>query len=186
MSGKGTLKNFTEMLAEAKLPERTVEICLRADLVAEHEEVDRELEQAQKTPGDSLAGNGSGALIERLDALEAEMRGSSYTFVLRAVKRPEWRALINGHPPRKGDDGEPNKADVQWGFNLETFYPAIVRACLVDPELTDEQFTELVDEKLTDSQFSELATAAFRLNAGAIDIPFSLAASRMRRITEGE
>jgi hypothetical protein len=186
MSGKGTMKNFTEMLAEAKLPERTVEICLRADLVAEHEEAERDLEQAEKSTSTSLAGNGTGALIERIDALEAEMREASYTFVLRAAKRPAWRALIAGHPPRKGDDGETNKADAQWGFNLDTFYPAIVRACLVDPELTDAEFEVLLDEKLTDSQFSELATAAFNLNAGAIDIPFSLAASRMKRATSGE
>jgi len=186
VSGKSTLKNFTEMLAEAKLPERTVEICLRADLVAEHEEAERDLEQAQKSTSTSLAGNGTGALVERIDALEAEMRDSSYTFVLRAVTRPRWRALIAGHPPRKDADGETNKDDAQWGFNLETFYPAIVRACLVDPELTDEEFTELVDEKLTDAQFSELVTVAFRLNAGSIDIPFSLAASRARRATSGE
>jgi hypothetical protein len=180
MSGKGTMKNFTEMLAEAKLPERTVEICLRADLVAEHEELERELGQAAKKPADSLAGNGTGALIERIDALEAQMREASYTFLLRAMKRPVWRSVIADHPPRKGDDGDPHPADARWGFNMVTFYPAILRACLVDPELTDEQFEQLLDEKLTDAQFSQLATAAFELNAGPIDIPFSLAASRMK------
>jgi hypothetical protein len=31
-------------------------------------------------------------LIERIDALEAQMREASYTFRLRAMKRPVWRS----------------------------------------------------------------------------------------------
>jgi hypothetical protein len=37
VSGNATLNNFKTMLGTAKLPERTVPICLRGDLQAEHE-----------------------------------------------------------------------------------------------------------------------------------------------------
>lgn len=177
--------DFNAILASAKLPERTVQICLRGDLVAEHEEAERQLEQAQKAAGDSLAGNGAAAIAEQIERLEAEMREASYPFRLRALPRAQWRALVGDHPPRRGDDGEIIDADRAL-VNTETFYEAMIRACLVDPELTDEQWQELVDEHLTDRQFDDLSETAWRLNRHEVDVPFSRAASRMKRASADE
>jgi hypothetical protein len=55
MSGKSTLKSFKAMMSEARLPERTVDLCLRGDLIAEFQALDAELEQARNAAGDSLA-----------------------------------------------------------------------------------------------------------------------------------
>ncbi|HET8717402.1 MAG TPA: hypothetical protein VFM50_06590, partial [Nocardioidaceae bacterium] len=182
MSGKATLKSFKAMLAEAKLPERTVAICLRGDLVAQHEQAERDLETAQKAQTDSLAGSGAGAIVERIEALEAQMRDSTYPFLLRALPRHEFRTLMTGHPPRKTDDGGVVQEDAL-GVNRETFFPAMIRASVVDPELSDDEWTDLLDARLTDHQFQELAWTAWALNANEIDIPFSLAASRAKRDT---
>jgi hypothetical protein len=184
MSGKGTLKNFKTMLAEAKLPERTVMICLRGDLAAEHEHAERELAEAAKTASDSLAGSGVGEIADRIDALEGQMREHSYEFRLRALKRPDWRALVDQHQPRKGDDGLVVPTD-RIGVDVSTFYDAILRACLVDPELTDEEFAQLLDS-ITDRQYDELTEAAWALNRKEVDIPFSRAASEVKRISAGE
>lgn len=177
--------DFARLLADAKLPEKTVPVCLRGDLVADFEAADRELEQAQKKPSTSLAGSGTATLLERLEALEAEMAEHTYTFRLRAMPRHAWRELMAAHPPRKGDDGELVIEDRITGANRTTVFEPLVRASIVDPELTDAQFAELVG-KLTDRQFEDLTTAAWDLNQGSVDIPFSRAASRARRTTSDE
>jgi uncharacterized small protein (DUF1192 family) len=185
MLGDGTKKNFKTMLAEAKLPERTVQVCLRGDLVAAHEEAERQLEQAQKAQSDSLAGSGVGELADRIEALEAEMHESAVTFTLRAMARSQWRELMNSHPPRRKPDSDDVVDEDLVGLNVETFYPDLIRRCLVDPELDDEDWTALLDV-LTSRQYDEIAGAAWAVNRHEVDIPFSPAASRAKRASASE
>jgi hypothetical protein len=184
VSGRSTLKNFKAMLGEAKLPERTVPVCLRGDLAADHEAAERELEHVQRTPATSLAGNGAAEIAGRIEALEVEMREHTYDFRLRALPRHEFRSLMAAHPPR--DDEQHKKDDAPFGVNRDTFFPAVIRACVVDPELDAAEWADLLDNRLTDYQFQELAITAWALNAREVDIPFSRAASRMRRATDAE
>lgn len=185
MKGDSTKKNFATLLGTARLPERSVQVCLRGDLVADHEAAERDLEQAQKRSGGSLAGGGIGAIVERIEALEAQMQESTYAFRLRAMPKPKFRALIAAHGPRRGDDGEVLDADRHLGVNAETFFDALIRACLVDPELDDAEWLQLV-EALTDAQYDELSGAAWLLNRSEVDIPFSRAASRAKRLSADE
>jgi hypothetical protein len=185
VSGKSTMKNFKAMLAEAKLPERTVAICLRGDLVADHEAAERELEVAQKRPADSLEGNGVGAIVDRIEALEAEMREHTYPFRLRALPKPQFRALLAAYPARRGEDGEVVDSDRFTMSNLDEMLPALVRACTVDPELDTDEWADL-EEKLTDRQQGDLADAAWGVNRGEVDVPFSRAASLAKRTSGGE
>lgn len=183
VTGVSSKSTYKDMRAKAKLPERTVEVCFRGDLVAEFEGLERELEQIPKT--DSLD-SGSSELLERMEALRSEMRESTYPVRLRAMPRPAYRELTAQHAARRDDDGKMVEEDAQMGVNTETFYPALLRASIVDPELsTTGEWTEF-DEGLTDYQWSELAGAAFLLNRGPVTIPFSLAASRMNRSSGGE
>lgn len=175
-----TGKSFKSVLAEAKLPECTVQLCLRGDLVAEHEAAERELEQAQKTPADSLAGTGAGPIAQRIEDLEAQMQDSTYTFRLRALPRPEWRALCAAHPPRRGEDNEILPED-RMLINTATFFDDLIRASLIDPaDLSDDDFRQFIDA-LTDRQFEDLWEAAWGLNRREVDIPFSRAASSLRQ-----
>lgn len=187
------MSNIKDKLAKARLPERTVQICLNGDLIARHEEAERELEQAKRRPSDSLAGDGTAGVAERIEALETEMRESAETFVLRALPqkksrhddRPSWRELLDRHPPRRGDDGEIIDADKGLLINTTTFYEDLVKVCTVSPEMDDEDW-ETLFEVITNSQYQDLTMAAWLLNRGEVDIPFSLAASRMRRATADE
>ena len=181
MSGKGTMRNFKAMLAEAKLPERTVQICLRGDLVADHEAAERELEQAQRSTATSLAGNGAAAIAARIEALEAEMLEHTYDFRLRAMTRHAFRDLQVLHPPRDGV-----KLDTAYGVDTDAFFPALIRATVVDPELDEDGWVDLLDARLTGYQFNDLAVTAWQLNAREVDIPFSRAASKARRATDAE
>ena len=180
------MTDFKTLLAAAKLPERTVPICLRGDLVAEFEDLERQLNEALRVPSNSAEGDGSGPIAERMEELREEMRQHTYQFRLRAMKRPRWHAFCAEHPPRKGDDGEILPIDRVRLVNIETFFPALVRESVVDPTLDESEWALLLDEALTDHQFGELAQAAWDLNREGVDVPFSPAAFRMTRDTGTE
>ncbi len=202
MSGKS---RFKVMLAEAALPEAVVPICMRGDLAAEHELAERELKQAQRTAADSITGNGVGEIAERIEGLEAQMREYTANFRLRALPKRKWRALVDAHPPRRGEDNEILDED-GLGVDSSTFFVDMIMACLVDPVLDDDdrialfghspaeeaalkaegREDEIHDGFLTDKQFDDLWEKAWALNRREISIPFSLAASRMKRDSAAE
>lgn len=183
--------DFAALLGSATLPEKAVEICLRGDLNAELAAADEALTKAQEQALNSLAGGDTGALLDRIQALQAEMAENTYPFRLRGLPRPKFRALINAHPPRRipaeDNPGETvvHPGDQYTGINGDTFHDALIRACLIDPaDLDDDGWQQLVDV-LNDYQFDELSSTAWALNRSDVD-PFSRAASRMTRAIESE
>ncbi|MGC5019010.1 hypothetical protein [Micromonospora sp. DT47] len=164
-----------DLIRGARLPEATVPLCLRADLVADYERTQRDLSAAQAAAGDSLAGSGGAAkaLEDRLAALREEMVGSTLTVTLRALPSPRYQALMDEHPPRVVDD-KMDRRDGVFGFNVDTFFTALARACTVAPELDAEDWAALLgdDGKLTDAQVEKLSTAAWKLNKKDVDLPF--------------
>ena len=177
-------KNPLDLIAAAKLPEKSVPICLRGDLLSEWDTADAELMQISRTElvAPSLADGGRRrALAEQMEALREQMLAESVQFRLRAVGRRRWTQLLAEHPPRDGVD-----SDRALGVNGETFFTAIVRACVVEPVLTEAQWAGLLDETLTSAQFEALADAAWTLNRKGVDVPFSRAASRVVGSTEPE
>jgi hypothetical protein len=185
MSGKATMKNFKAMMAEARLPERTVPLCLRGDLVADFQALEVELDAARIAAGDSLD-SGAGEIVERMEAIQALMRESTYPVRLRALPGPRFRELHAKHPPRRTDDGEIDKVEQGFDFNVDTFFEPLLRACLIDPEMVSKDDWEQFVAGITDYQFNELAIACLSLNRGKVDIPFSLAASTMKPSSGGE
>jgi hypothetical protein len=176
-----------EIIRGAKLPERVVPVCMRPDLQAEWERLDRELGKARSQSLDSIEGGATlRALAEQLRALEAEMAYSTVEFRLRAMPRPAWKAFLLAHPPRKGEDGKVLERDAYVGVDVDAFFPALVRRCTISPQLSDELWQLLLDEKLTDRQFDDLSNAAWALNRGEVDVPFSRAASRILENSESE
>lgn len=189
-----------DLIRAAKLPETVVPVCLQADLVAEFEAAERELEMQQRVPRITLAGSGREREIsERIEALRQQMLDHTIDFRLRAMPREVWREFVAQHPPRKGDDGKPVESDKYIGLNVDTFFVSLVRQSVIEPELDAEDWRGLLgDDKqerarraaagepaapgvLTDRQFDDLQNAAWKLNRHEVDVPFSLAASRILR-----
>ena len=197
------IPSFTDLLKGAKLPEASHPVCLRADLTAEFEAAERELDRLRKQPGitDSLAGSPAGVLMRRIEEIQQEMTAATYTFRLRALPKSKWRALVAAYPPR-----EDNKDDAQSGVNKDGFLDALIKVSVIDPVMTEEQWRELigdnederrqlkaasmedkiVDGALTDRQFSDLCDEAWFLNRGEVSVPFSRAASLLKRDTDSE
>jgi len=168
------------LIRGAKLPVRTVMVCLRPDLVEPYEAFTDQLAASKhvQAKSDSMAAVPDlSEVTAQLREVEDEMRAATVPFILRALPRPRFRALFAAHPPRKDDDGNPLAAD--WnGVNQATFYEALIRACVVSPELDHETWRILLEEKLTDRQYEDLAQAAFDISRDKIDYPFLSGASR--------
>jgi hypothetical protein len=179
------MPDFKTLLAGAKLPERSVPVCLRGDLVATFEELERQLVEAQRVTSTSIEDAGAAGIAERMEAVRAEMREHTYPFRLRALPKPEYRDLKAKHPPRKDDDGAVRSEDVFLDANLDELGEPLLRACIVEPILDDADWADLVG-KLTDRQYSDLVGTAIYVNKGSVDVPFSHAASNLLRSSEPE
>lgn len=179
--------DIDQLLAQARPAERTVSLCLRGDLVAEFERLEADHVRATERVDTSLAGEGPSALAlaQQMEALRQQMQDSTLVLTVRAlVPRSRYTDLVLAHPPRTDLEGTPVPQDRE-GYNVETFFPALVRASVVDPVMTDDRWARL-DAVLSDRQFDELAISALAVNRGAVSVPFSPAASRTLRNSEPE
>lgn len=163
------------VLAAAKLPERSVDLCLRGDLVAELQELQRELTDAdreEKVSG-SLEGGRSVEISERIRDLREEMLEHTIVLRLRALPRKAKQKLIAEHPPR-----EDNETDRLVGFNEETTSAALLRACTFEPDLDEDDWARF-EEVLAEGQWVALNNAVWSVNTQDVDIPFSRRASQI-------
>lgn len=147
-----------EALKNAKLPETVVPVCLDASAIEAYRAAEVE---ARRAASDSLAGKPEipAELVDRVES-------STIRFTLRALPRREWTDLVKSHPPRKD-----HREDRQVGFNEETLYEALVRACIVDPVPSDEEWKQ-IDEVLTEGEWIRLVSAAQTLNLVGSKLPF--------------
>jgi hypothetical protein len=125
------------------------------------------------------------------------MREHTVDFRFRALPRHDWKALRDRHPARRKEDGTLDERDLRVGVNMDTIFDDLIRTCLVEPELDEEDWRLLLgdseeererieaagepieDGTLTDRQWNELADAAWTLNRGEVSVPFSRAASKI-------
>lgn len=159
--------DIESILRMARPKERVIHVCLRGDLVAEHDELERQIRDADTTAERALGDHGTPrALAGRVQAIEAEMKAASAPFRFRALPRSRWDAL------RKRFEDDAKDA----GYDLEAMAGPLVAASCVQPAVTEAQVDEL-REHISHGQFQELFGAAWDVNTGAVDVPFSLIAS---------
>lgn len=160
-------------MTEVKRATRTVTLYVGGDLDLV-DEYNRLQEQAANPT--SLGG----ADTTRLDEVRAELAAGTMTFRLQALGRRSLQKLLDGHPPRKDKN-----RDQLLGFNEDTATAALLRKCLVEPDLSDDKLTELLDEDLTDGQYEALSDAGWALNRRSVDVPLSWTASTPPRNSSG-
>ncbi|HYH51624.1 MAG TPA: hypothetical protein VEG38_18940 [Acidimicrobiia bacterium] len=81
----------------------------------------------------------------------------------RALGRKAYDELVRAHPPKDvaGEDGKVKKSTDPYEY--ETFAPALVAACCVEPEMTVEQVQTLFEE-WNAAEVMELWVAALSVN----------------------
>jgi hypothetical protein len=193
---------YKQQHADAKRAEDTYPVCLRGDLNADWKVANRALERAQEelrsSTSKETASDISG-LVERVRAIEDEMAQHTEQWRFRALAPHRFRALAAKHPPRTGEDGEVIAED-RIGLHRATFFPALLRASLIEPDdLDDEDWRWLLgpgeeeedhadedDGILNDRQIKDLFDVAWFLNRDQVSVPFSHAASLATRDSGSE
>ena len=166
-------RDVDALLASAALPERVVPLCLRGDLYARWQELDVELGEAMIASTTTLAGDPRIVeLNEEIRALQEEMQAATLTVRVRAITKAEFDQIVLDHPA--GDDA--TDGDRAAGFREAAVNDALIRACVYDPELTDERWERLT-ATLTTHQYRQVLEAVNALNFNPVDVPFSRAAS---------
>lgn len=162
--------SIRDIIDSAKLREHTIRICFDGDLVRQHEELSIRLDDTIKSESvaTSIADvDPAKSLAEEVRLLESTMREKAQLFKFRALRRRAYERIWAEHP------GRPDK-DEKW--NVETFPPALIAACAIDPVMTVTEIEDLFDV-INETQRDELFAAAFYVNQGSTDIPFSERAS---------
>lgn len=169
------MSSIKDRLAAAKLPERSLQVCLRGDLMAEFDDLERQLRDArQESPtGRRRVGSRpeSTQIAEQMEALRERMAGEMLDLRVRALPREDWQALVRQHPPRKGNAG-----DDAMGVNLESLMAEAIPACVFEPEMDDDDWTRL-NRVLCSADYDRLLSAVWDVNRSGVDIPKSQLAS---------
>lgn len=170
--------NIDEVIASAKLPEKTLAVCLRGDLQSEWEDLERQLrteEDASDSDGDTLAGNAKAAeLAERMEKLAATMREHEVVFRFRGLSAKAYSDLLAAH--RAPEDKRDEAVD---GLDWDTYPTALIAASATDPAMTLEQAAKL-NEAVSHRQWDDLFATALACNRNQVSVPFSLSASAIR------
>ncbi len=166
--------SLDDIIGAATPAERLVEVCVAGALVAEHQQLERELEQARQA--DAVTGrlgrSTAKDLAEKIQDVERRMREKTYPFRFRAVSPKVWSDLLAAHPDPAG----------KRSWNSVTFVPAAIAASCVEPDgMSDPEKVGKLLEVLSPGQQDELFVAAFEANTQAPTVPFSYAASAVLR-----
>lgn len=170
VSGAELLKRIRPVL-----PEESVEICLRPDLIEEWETENEKLQAlaAQGMKG-ARVGTKPKAQIDqakKVQALEAGIEETSAVFRFRALPKAQWRALCDDHPPRQG-----NEIDQWTGYNRDAVLDQAVRESLIDPVFDEAAWAEF-SGVLNGGEWDELRKATNKVNKGVVESPKSALAS---------
>ena len=185
------MADIESLFKAAAPPERSVPVCLRGDLQARHEELSRELQVAGKQDAESFEGGNARRVADQIKALEAEMRESTVTFLLRALGQGKPFKLQCEHPPRDGDEFPGDKVA---GVNESTYYLALVRATCAEvvhhngtrvpqEDISDDAWQAMFDA-LSNKQFDDLVGTAQSVSLREVGVPFSQLASVISQRSE--
>lgn len=178
---------------------RSVTIVLDGALQAEHDRKRTELDDAiakdERGEGASMADAtpNTRRVLTELDEIRDRMAASQVTFIVEQMPWAKRIELAAEHPARDGEF-----ADARRGFNVATFYPALIRASTVSvTDSTGETETEIPeatwvhllgnDEKagaLPPAAVSKLTAAAMEVNEGTASVPPS-ARSWLEKLDSG-
>ncbi|MFD4912857.1 hypothetical protein ACFWNR_06495 [Streptomyces virginiae] len=159
------MPDISEILKRAKRRQKSVFLCLAGDALAELDQLEKALAALGNAwQPDSLAAQDPRAeLAKQVSAARDKVRASETEFRFEALGNKAWSDLHAEHPSSvKGQAWDP-----------ETFPPALIAACAVDPVMTVEQVRELF-EVLNAGQCDQLFQGAYDANTEATGIPFSL------------
>jgi hypothetical protein len=171
--------NIDEIIAQAQRPEKTIALCLRGDLQARWEDLERQLNAIDRDSSDSdtLGGDSRAAdLSAQMADVENEMKAHEVVFKFRGLSSKQYSDVLAQYTD------EDKKSETNDGIDWKSWPTALIAACAVDPVMTVEQAERLADT-ITHKQWDSLFACAFAVNRTDVSVPFSLSASAIRART---
>lgn len=176
MSGSGGL-DIEKVLASVRPKTTTVRVCLRGDLLAQHEELERELAEAIRLDMTENRHAQAPVIAAKVTALQKKIQAAEVEFTFTAVGQQAWTDLVVQHPATERD------TEAGLDFDSSKFPVAAIAASCTNPVMTLAQ-AETLYERLNGGQWGELWQGCLRANVAGADVPFSLAASAILRGSE--
>lgn len=143
--------DISEIIRRKKPNEKQVEILLEPVLKSAIEEKEKEVDRAmrlERSGRKSIDQKAASTLQEELDAMLEEARENSVIFHFRDIGRKNLDQLVLKYPPTEEQKAlwkaEGNQGTL--GYNLETFPPALIAACCIDPVMTYEEAVTICEE----------------------------------------
>jgi hypothetical protein len=171
-------KDPASIIAAARRPEDTVDLCFRPDVLADLVTLETELVEAIENDDDNRLGGAAleqRRLAEQIHALEEEAEANTVTFRVRALPNFEWRTAREKYPVRTEADKE-----FGWLVDRDALVRGILAVSVVDPDLPDPDLDAMADS-LSSGQWEKLRDTILAVNGGDGSIPFSRSASRILR-----
>lgn len=150
-----------EWLDDYQPRSETVQVCQRADLLADHTRLEAELGRVSET-GDVDAAK---TLTDRIRDLEARIEASQREFSFTSLGREDWYNLIAAHPP--SDEERKRNQIVSDDFGLHA-----IAACSTEPKLTVDQVRKM-RAKLRPDDYDRIWLAVQVVNEGEVVAPKS-------------
>lgn len=178
MSNELPTLSIDEILNGRKRPQKSIPICMRLDIMAEIEELERAIQAAQGTAVDDLRMSGSDedavTLADKITELEAI--GRQYTIDLRiqALDKKEWAEKVALYTTE--DDNGDDKLDM----GALTEHVLALPGTIVSPEMTADQRSRFI-AGLSDGQWETVMKGNFELNRRTVSVGKSLTASLVTR-----
>jgi hypothetical protein len=162
----------TDRLLSRKKPVTSVvPICMDSGLADDLSRA--KLEEAQAT--EELRMNpGTPSMIRNLEDKRAAVQAAREAaepemvyFTFQSLGRKTFDALVDKHPstPAQKEEARKNGLDDNLQFNIDTFPIAIITACCIDPDLTEDDVKQLWDsDEWNSAELTSLFNAALSVN----------------------
>jgi hypothetical protein len=163
-------RTIEDVLGAIKVPVRAVQICLDADLQAEHDELIARLEVLRRETVATMGGSSeSKEVADRIRELEAEMRESEVTFKFRGLTKNALKKLRERFPAPEG-------SNLVWDVTEGAH--ALLAASAVEPTMSEDQAKQLLDQ-VSEGHADRMVGAAWLASTGSTQVPFSARASEL-------
>lgn len=146
-----------EFLGGYRPPRFSITINARADLQDRLSKLDDELVQIKRS--DALNDPRPGEIVAEMQELHEELSASEFEFTFESIGSFRYSKLAEAHPPLPAERA--NGVQVHG----PTFFPALLAACAVQPQMTSAEASEM-RVVLSDAQWSKLVNTALAVNLG--------------------
>lgn len=93
---------------------------------------------------------------------------TDFVVTIKAIGSKAYDDLLAAHPPTNEQKKEGTS------YNVETFAPALISACSVTPQLTEEQANQIwTSDEWSRGELTELFIGCVEVNSKGLDVPFN-------------